>query len=218
MVQLLRRRRLSTAAWLAHELEVSERTIYRDVKDLVSSGVPITGEAGVGYALERGFELPPLTFTREELVALALGTRVVLAWGDPDLARSAKTALERIRAVVPDTLRAVPEETTLSAPTFHVRTEQRRGLRELRAAIGQKRKVRLEYVRKDGRADTRVIRPLGLSFWGHAWSVTAFCELREDFRHFRLDRIAALDVLEDVFEDEPGRTLGDVLRRIEREV
>jgi predicted DNA-binding transcriptional regulator YafY len=217
LVQLLRRRRLSTAAWLARELEVSERTIYRDVKDLMASGVPITGEAGVGYALQRGFDLPPLTFTRDELAALVLGTRMVVAWGDAELARSARSALQRIRAAVPDALRAVPEETPLFAPGFHVQGEQRRGLGELRAAIADKRKLRLEYVRRDGAPSARTVRPLCLSFWGHAWSLTAYCELRGDFRHFRLDRIVSLEVIEETFDDEPGKTLNDVLLRVEEE-
>src|SRR5437899_1479879 len=101
IVQRLRRRGVTTAAQLAQALEVSERTVYRDVRDLQLSGVPILGEAGVGYALPRGFDLPPLMFTEEELEALVVGARMVQAWGDQKLARAAEDALSKIETVVP---------------------------------------------------------------------------------------------------------------------
>jgi predicted DNA-binding transcriptional regulator YafY len=120
LIQLLRRRDVATAAWLAVELEVSERTVYRDVRDLVLSGVPIEGEAGVGYILRRGFDLPPLMFTEAELEAMVLGARVVTSWGDAGLARGARDALARVESVLPDRLKQKLEKTPLFAPSFHV--------------------------------------------------------------------------------------------------
>lgn len=211
LVQVLRRRRVTTAAALGEALEVSERTIYRDVQALARSGVPIQGEAGVGYALARNYSLPPLTFTRAELTALVLGARIVEAWSDPDLASDAAGALRRIEAALPDVLQGVAAASALRAPRFHVSELGRRGLADLRRAIDERRKVRLEYRRGDGVRSRRVLRPLGLFFWGDRWSLVAWCELRRAFRHFRLDRIHRLRVLDSTFESEPGRTLDDYL-------
>src|ERR1700736_2952047 len=123
IVQLLRRRKLTTAKQLADELEVSERTVYRDVADLVGSGVPIRGEAGVGYALERGFDLPPLMFTEDELEALVLGARVVESWADASLAQAARQVLEKVEAVLPERLQDRVSRAALFAPGFHVPAE-----------------------------------------------------------------------------------------------
>lgn len=120
IIQLLRRRHVVTAAYLARELEVSERTVYRDVRDLISSGVPIEGEAGVGYMLRKGFDLPPLMFTDTEIEAMVLGARVVSSWGDAALARAARDALARVESVLPDRLRSRLQDTRLYAPGFHL--------------------------------------------------------------------------------------------------
>ena len=211
IVQLLQRRRLMTARSLATRLEVSVRTIFRDVRDLILSGVPIQGEAGVGYALSRRFELPPLMFTNEEIQALVLGTRVVESWGDPALARAAGSALAKVEVVLPDKLRRRLEETPLHAPGFHVSQAVRTKLASLRSSGDVRRKVRLEYTRADGAQSDRTVRPLGLFYWGATWSLTGWCELRDAFRSFRLDRIRALEPLDVSFEPEPGRTLEDFL-------
>ncbi len=123
IIQLLRRRHVITAAAIAEELEVSERTVYRDIKDLVGSGVPIEGEAGVGYMLRQGFDLPPLMFTAPEIEAMVLGARVVQSWGDAQLARAAGDALARVEAALPDKLKLKMQQTPLYAPGFHVREE-----------------------------------------------------------------------------------------------
>jgi predicted DNA-binding transcriptional regulator YafY len=115
LVQLLRARRFATGEQIADELGVSKRTIYRDVADLQGSGVPIRGEAGVGYRLERGYELAPLIFTSDELAGLVLGARIVAAWGDPDLASAVATAMTKVEAVLPEGLRRVVLDTPLSA-------------------------------------------------------------------------------------------------------
>jgi predicted DNA-binding transcriptional regulator YafY len=217
LVQLLQRHRVTTAAALAEELEVSERTVYRCVQDLVRSGVPILGEPGVGYALARNWSLPPLTFTRAELAALVLGGRIVESWADPELAKDAAAALKRVESALPEMLQGAADATALFAPAFHVSEAGRHGLTELRRAIEERRKVRLSYRRGDGAKSTRVLRPLGLFFWGQGWSLAAWCELRGGFRHFRLDRVQRCQVLDETFADEPGRTLADFMKTVERE-
>lgn len=202
IVQLLRGRRLTTAAFLADELGVSPRTVYRDIQALVTSGVPIQGEAGVGYTVPRGFELPPLTFTSDEIEALVLGARVASTWGDPDLAAAARSALAKVEQVVPPALRRVLTETAIFAPGGSWSREASSHLGPLRRAVADRRKVRFAYVKADGTASERIIRPLGIYFWGRTWSVVGWCELRQAFRNFRPDRMADVEVLEDGFEDD----------------
>jgi predicted DNA-binding transcriptional regulator YafY len=214
LIQLLRRRNVATAAWLATELEVSERTIYRDIRDLSLSGVPIEGEAGVGYILRRGFDLPPLMFTETEIEAMVLGARVVTSWGDAGLARAAAEALARVEAVLPDRLRARLTNTPLFAPGFHIPQEVASALTAIRSAIDERRKVHMTYTAAAGEPTERTVRPLGLFFWGSSWSFTGWCELRDDFRNFRLDRIDRMAVLPGRFPDEPGRTLEDYFARM----
>src|SRR5437660_1347293 len=137
LVQRLRKRSgsVTTARQLAEALEVSERTVYRDIRDLLLSGVPIQGEAGVGYALDRSYELPPLMFDEEEIEALVLGARIVRAWTDPKLARAAEEALQKIEAVLPPRLKEKLETAALYAPGFHVKAQMRSGLEDLRRAV-----------------------------------------------------------------------------------
>lgn len=217
IIQIMRRRRIVTARLLAEELEVSERTIYRDISDLVSSGVPIDGEAGVGYLLRPGFDLPPLMFTAPEVEALILGMRVVSSWGDAELAKAAAAALERVEAALPERLRTPFESTHLYAPGFHVRPEVLERLGELRSAVDAHRKVYLRYRGFEAEETQRTVRPLGLFFWGYGWTLVAWCELRAGFRHFRLDRIVQQRLLEERFTDEPGKTLEDFYRELENE-
>ncbi len=196
LVQLLRRRRAVTAAELARSLEVSERTVYRDVRDLSISGVPIEGEAGVGYRLKPGFDLPPLMFTAEELQALRLGAQIVEAWADERLAGAAATALSRIEGVLPEKLRAALDRPVLFAPGFSAPDGAKRWMVEGGAAMEAGRKVGAG-ARKggEGGASERVIEPLGLYYWGRVWTLGAWCELRQGFRTFRVDRIVALEAL-----------------------
>src|SRR5690349_8425945 len=195
IVQLLRRSRATTAAQLATELEVSERTIYRDVQDLAISGVPIQGEAGVGYALPVHFELPPLMFDAAEIEALVLGARMVQGWSDDQLARAARSALSKIENVLPESLAAQLESSKLFVPDFHVDREQRSTMVNVRQGLDQDRVLRLDYVDEQGRRSSRAVRPLGLFYWGGGWTLLAWCELRTDFRSFRLDRFAAVTML-----------------------
>jgi len=214
IVQLLRARPVSTADRLAQQLEVTPRTIYRDIQDLVRSGVPIEGEAGVGYAL-RNFDLPPLMFTHEEIEALVLGARVVESWSDAALARAATSALNKVEVVLPARLKSRVAKTRLFAPAFHVPARMLAGLEPLRAALVSRQKVHFAYTRPDGMRSERTVRPLALFFWGSTWSMTGWCELRTDFRSFRLDRIEHLAVLDERFEAEPGRTLEDYFQHLD---
>ena len=217
IIQFVRSHRVTTASELAQALEVSERTVYRDIRDLVLSGVPIEGEAGVGYVLRKGFDLPPLMFTQTEVEALVLGTRVVQSWADPELAKAAELALDRIAIALPDHLRNRLVESRLYAPAFHVSPDVVERLGLLREAVTQRRKAWLQY-RDVGDVETqRTVRPLGLSFWGFTWMCTAWCELRNDFRSFRLDRTRELRILDERFEDEPGKRMEDYLHAMAEE-
>jgi predicted DNA-binding transcriptional regulator YafY len=217
IVQRLRGRAPVTAATLARELEVSARTIYRDVQDLVLSGVPIQGEAGVGYALPRSFDLPPLMFDEAEIEALVLGARIVESWADAELARAARNVLSKVEVVLPPRLRDLIPDAALFAPGFHVRKATSEGLSELRAAIKARRKVALAYRDRGDVATERTVQPLGVFYWGASWSLGAWCELRKDFRNFRLDRVTKLEVTSEIFADEPGRTLRDFFQHYEEE-
>jgi predicted DNA-binding transcriptional regulator YafY len=217
IIQFIRGHRVTTAAELARALEVSERTVYRNIRDLMLSGVPIEGEAGVGYVLRKGFDLPPLMFTRDEVEALVLGTRVVSSWADAGLGKAAESALSRIAAALPDELRQRLLESRLFAPGFHVREEVVERLGVLREATTAKRKAWLAYRDVNEAESERSVRPLGLSFFGSTWMLTAWCELRSDFRNFRLDRVESLRLLEEHFVEEPGKTWEDYVKHMEAE-
>ncbi len=217
IVHVLRRRKLTTARYLAEHLEVSERTIYRDIADLSVSGVPVLGEAGVGYALTRGFEVPPLMFTLDEIEALMLGARLVQAWGDPQLARAATEAAHKVEAVLPESLRLRVARQTLFAPDFHVPPASANWLTPLRHAIRDFQTVHLEYRDKDDATTTRLVRPLGLFFWGDKWSLATWCTLRQSYRSFRLDRVVGLRVLPDQFAETPDCSLTHFLETMRAE-
>ena len=212
IVQYLRGRRLTTAAFLAGRLGVSLRTVYRDVRDLSLSGVPIEGEAGVGYRLKAGFDVPPLMFTLNEIEALAIGARMVEAWGGPVLADSARTAIEKIVAALPAERRTAVEQTRLYAPSFHVDAAATARLEAVRTAIGERRVLRFDYRDAQGRGSERQVWPVALYFWGGTWTLGAWCETRDNWRNFRVDRIAELAALERRYPDQAGRRLADYLR------
>lgn len=216
IVQYLRGRRLTTAAQLADWLQVSPRTVYRDVRDLSASGVPIEGEAGVGYRLRPGFDLPPLMFERREIEALAAGARIVEVWAGPELAGAARSALAKIAAALPEAGRVDLERTRLFAPNFPAPGFGREGhgalFDQLHAAIARREVMRLRYRDEHGAASERAVWPLGLFFWGAAWTLATWCELRTQFRQFRLDRIDSLEALGRDFPDQAGRRLEDFLR------
>ena len=213
LVELLRSRRLATGAWLADELRVSLRTLYRDIRDLGLSGVPIEGEAGVGYRLRYRLDVPPLLFDAAELEALLAGSRMVQAWGDVDLAQAATAALAKIHNALPETLRREAQQARLFVPRNQ--GDRPPFLTELRRAVRQKQVVRIAYAREDGTPSNRSLWPLGLFFWGRHWTLVGWCLLRGEFRHFRVDRIGELDVLPERYADTPGRRLGDFFDQLE---
>ncbi|HSV46564.1 MAG TPA: YafY family protein [Ramlibacter sp.] len=212
IIQLVRGRRLTTAAWLAQRLEVSERTIYRDVADLLHQGVPLEGEAGVGYRLGAGFDLPPMMFTQDEAKALVASVRMAQAWLDPALASSAEDALGKILSVLPVDARAAAEALAVFAPTGGLPPPAQRTLQTLREAAQERRKVFINYKDLSDKPSERTLRPLGCFYWGKVWTLAAWCEQRQDFRSFRVDRVSYVRRLDEQFRDEPGRTLADLVR------
>lgn len=215
IVQNLRGGRLVTARMLAERLEVSERTIYRDIADLQSTGVPIDGEAGVGYLMREGYDLPPLMFTRDEIVALVAGARMVRAFGGAQMARAAEEALVKIGAVLPGQEKLRLSRTEIHMPDWVVDDASRRSIDLLERAIDERDVLRLAYTDEAGQTSARDVRPLGLWFWGKVWTLVAWCELRQDFRAFRIDRIAAIERTGKLFKPERGKQLVDYYRTIE---
>lgn len=214
IVQALRGRRAVTARRLAELLGVSSRTVYRDVIDLQLSGMPIEGAAGVGYTLRKGAEVPPLMFTKEELEALVVGARLTDAFAGARLSRAARQALVKIEAVLPDDLRQRSERSRVFAPQTAARVALRERLDQLHAAVDGRRVVRLDYARADGAVSRREVEPLCLAFWGQVWTLGAWCRLRRDFRSFRLDRVAACTVTNEVCADDPARGLTAFLEAV----
>jgi predicted DNA-binding transcriptional regulator YafY len=216
IVRILRGGRLQTARTLAEKLEVSERTIYRDVSDLQVSGMPIEGEAGVGYTLRRDLDLPPLMFTRDELTALVLGARLVQAWGGAANAVAAEQALQRIEGVLPTELRERLDAILMYAPGVRMPQHLRERLDLLHEACIDRHVLSFYYTREDGQASQREVRPLALYFWSGVWTLATWCELRKDFRMFRMDRMQDLQVLSRQFVQKKGQTLADYLRQVAR--
>lgn len=217
LVQLIRSRRLSTAAYLASRLEVSERTVYRDIADLMLQGVPIEGEAGVGYRFGAGFDLPPMMFGAEEAKALVAAVRLAQPWLDASLALAAEGALGKMLSALPPVSRAAAESLALyTAPVeFHgLPVHDGANLRLLREAVAAQRRVALVYVDVKEFHTQRLVRPLGCFYWGRVWTLVAWCETRQDFRSFRIDRIKSLEVTDDKFRLESGKTLADFLRKV----
>lgn len=215
IILMLRHGRIVTAKALSDALEVSERTIYRDIADLIRTGAPIDGEAGVGYRLRRGYQIPPLMFNPDELAALAVGVKLVQAWTDPALGKAAESALARIEAVLP---RDLEERITASsrrylAPDFMQPATLREPMAIVREGMEQGRKLRIDYQRGDGECSSRILWPLGLVFWGHCWTLGAWCELRQAFRTFRVDRCTNVDCLSDRFDDRYGHLWAEYLAR-----
>jgi predicted DNA-binding transcriptional regulator YafY len=217
IVQFLRVGRLITARRLAEKLQVSERTIYRDVRDLQLSGMPIEGEAGIGYLLRQDFDIPPLMFTRSEIEALVLGARMVSAWGGAEQGEAATQALHKIEAVLPPDLRDKVDQTLLYAPNFPVRAELKRSVDVLNAAALDRKFIEFSYTREDGQQSSRRVRPLGLYFWGGVWTLASWCEMRTDFRNFRVDRIIELRVLEQQFPVDPKKSLQAFISKMREE-
>ena len=192
------------------------RTVYRDIRDLQASGVPIDGAAGVGYLLRPGYQLPPLMFLPAEIEALIVGARMVKAWAGKSIAEAAAEALVKIGAVVPEERMRAAQRVPVFAFGARLQDVERNHLDAFGKAIDGRLKVRFAYRDAEGSASRRTVRPLALHFWGQVWTLAAWCELREDFRTFRVDRVERLEIAEDRFPLEAGRTLEDYLARITR--
>lgn len=207
------RRQVVTAEKLAEALEVSTRTIYRDIADLGASGVPILGEAGVGYVLHRDHVVKPLMFGLEELDALMLGAQMVRSWGDKELAQSASQAIDKLKSVLPESLQQELSGSFLFSMASKAKLQINVDFTALRRAIRTKNKLYFTYEDEDGKASQRCVRPLCLVFFSPVWLLLAWCEKRNDFRNFRLDRIKELTVLEEVYKEEIGKRLYDYCQR-----
>ncbi|WP_032696554.1 helix-turn-helix transcriptional regulator [Raoultella planticola] len=214
IVQILRGRRLTTAALLAERLGVSERTIYRDIRDLSLSGVPVEGEAGSGYRLMSGFDLPPLMLTHRESEALMVAIRLLKTWGGDSLSRELESAQEKVLAILPEESRRKAEQTRIFAPDFGNQYYSRRDFDVMHQAISTQRVLALHYRDEAGKLTQREVMPLGLFFWGERWMLVAWCELRDDYRCFRLDRCLDIAPTERRFHECADRSLSDFLRKV----
>jgi predicted DNA-binding transcriptional regulator YafY len=190
ILQILRRtRRPTTAEAIAAELEVSKRSVYRDIADLIAQRTPIRGEAGVGYVLEDGFDMPPLMLTSDEIEAAVLGAQWVSRRGDPTLARAAEDLIAKIVAAVPERLREFAlDPVSGTPPNFNPKIDGL-DLAQVRAAIRAGHKIVLDYADEHGRPSQRAVWPVMIGYRDAERVLFAWCELRQDFRTFRTDRI-----------------------------
>ena len=202
-----------TAAALADDLEVTVRTVYRDIATLQARRVPIDGAAGLGYVLRRGFDLPPLMFTADEIEAIAVGVRLVRRTGDPGLQDAAESVLSKVTVVLPEALRAQ----LVSAPVYVSSTgapvAEGVDLAAVRQAIRDECKLQIDYVDEKGGRTERIIWPIAVAYYVQATLVGAWCELRRDYRHFRADRIRSLAVLQERYPSDNGRLMAEWLRQ-----
>lgn len=213
LVTLLQGRRTAiTAQALAEELGVAVRTVYRDMQALILSGVPIDGEAGVGYRLRKGFDLPPLMFQPEEVTALLVGSRMVQAWTDPALAQAAKQAEAKILAVLTPAMLVAISRLPYRIPNYSRPEREVHGL--LRKACEARHKVSISYQDINGQDTMRILWPLGMVGWGDHWTLLAWCEKRDAYRNFRFDRIQDIEVLAELYPLHPQRNLEHYLTAV----
>ncbi len=215
LIQHLRDGRLHKAADLAEQMEVSVRTIYRDMDTLVASGIPVEGERGVGYILRAPVFMPPLALTYVELEALHLGAALVRQTADPELQDAAARLVRKMDRAMPDPMFGERDgfgKEIFAAPDVVAGFAN---MPTLRHAIRAQTVLLIDYVTLDGRTSRRRIRPLQMEYWGQAWTCTAWCETRADFRVFRIDHIREVLTTDDTFIAEPGKTLAEYLLRFD---
>ncbi len=206
VIQALRTQKAPmTAATLSERLEVTVRTVYRDIATLQARRVPIEGERGIGYVLRKGFDLPPLMFTTEEVDAIAVGVRLVRRLRDPALQDAAVSVLGKISTVLPDGLRDYVDAAPFFVSDGSAHVPDGVDLSEIRGAIRDRRKLRLEYVDEANRQTRRTIWPIALAYYVDVTLIATWCELRADYRHFRVDRIRSLNLLEERYPEDDGR-------------
>jgi predicted DNA-binding transcriptional regulator YafY len=197
-----------TAATLAAQLEVTVRTVYRDIATLQARRVPIEGAAGIGYVLRRGFDLPPLMFTTEEVDAIAVGAQLVRRLRDPALQDAAASVLSKIAIVLPAQTRAYFDSAPFYVSEGNARVADGVDLSEIRSAIRDTRKIRLAYVDEQKRRTRRTVWPIALAYFVDVTLIAAWCEMRNDYRHFRTDRIETIAVLDEQYPPDNGRLAG----------
>lgn len=217
IVHYLRRmRRAVTAQRLANEFNICTRTVYRDLHDLMDSGVPIYGEAGAGYIIDKTYHLPPVTFDADELEAIALGINMVRNWTDDNFTLKANSAFEKIQAVLSENLlNELQQITTFSIPSKY-KVPWKVSFSDVREAIRAKRKLTIGYIDLKDKTTQRTVRPLALFFFSPVWVLASWCEKRKDFRNFRLDRIQTLQISDRPFKDEKDKNLKTYIK-IQRE-
>jgi predicted DNA-binding transcriptional regulator YafY len=216
MVMYLQGRRVVKADEMAAHFEVTVRTIYRDVSALSEAGVPVVGEAGVGYSLVKGYHLPPVMFTAEEAMALFIGGELVKQFADASMAEPMESALLKIRSVLPrdrqDDLERLNKATAIYGSVRLPSGIDQRTLLPIQQAVVSRRLLRMRYQSKAREEETsREVEPLGVTFHGGAWYLVAWCRLRKDFRYFKLERVRGLEVLHERFEARPEFSLREYL-------
>lgn len=211
MVMFLQGRRVVRAEELAAHFEISVRTVYRDIGALCEAGVPVAGEAGVGYSLVKGYHLPPVMFTAEEALALAVGEDLVKQFTDRSLATPMASALLKIRSVLPrdrqDDLDRLAASTAIEGRARLPAGLDQRTLLPIQQAVVGRRVLRMGYRSPSGEETARDVEPLGVVYYGAAWYLVAWCRLRADFRHFKLERMLRLEVLPERFAARPEFSL-----------
>lgn len=212
IIQLFRGGRFLLGRDIAEKLEVSLRTVYRDIETLIASGFPIEGERGVGYILREPIFLPPLNITAPELEALHLGMQVVQQSADNEMGDAAKRLLDKVEAVLPSDRqgRRHLEHLSVYSAEFSPMLSH---LADVKSAIAQKCVINLTYTSLAGEVSKRRVWPLQLEYWGRVWTCAAWCELKQDFRAFRVDQIEKWDQTDEVYKFEKGKTYSDYIAR-----
>lgn len=212
---LRQRRRAVTAKKIGEAFDICTRTVYRDIQCLIDAGAPIRGEAGVGYSIDKNYYLPPITFDVDELEAIGLGISMVRQWTDDQFADKAASAFEKIQAVLPTSLQGELKQITTYAVPTSPPVPWTVSFSAIRESIRARSKIRINYTDESKQLTTRTIRPLAMFFFSPVWLLAGWCEVRQDFRNFRLDRIQHMTLTEEKFEDEPNKNLSAYLAQVD---
>lgn len=203
-----------TAQDIADEFDVSVRTIYRDIQDLILTGVPISGEAGVGYVIDKSHCLPPMALEVGELETIMLGAQMVSSFTDETMAKSARNLVQKVKNVLNEKDREILAGTALFAIRSQIVIPWEVDFSMLRDHIRSKKKLKLDYEDQHGGHTERTVWPLSLSFWGATWLLLGWCELRQDHRHFRLDRMRKAVPLEENYKETRETSLRYYLQKL----
>lgn len=216
IIHYLRRlRHAVTARRIAEEFEICQRTVYRDIQDLMNSGVPIYGEAGVGYVIDKKYHLPPVMFDPDELEAIALGISMVRNWTDDHFAEKANSAFKKVQAVLPENLLHEMQQVATYSEESRAKIPWQVDFTAIRESIRAKQQISFTYNSLAEKTSKRKVRPLALVFFGPVWLLLAWCESRKDFRNFRLDRMSELKITKQTFKPEKSKSLAAYLERNE---